>query len=72
MPWALVRELIGPGIYWGMSREHLESAIARARGMGREDAAEHIAIILDLRNQVAFDDPPSAASCPSDACPSDE
>lgn len=67
MVWNLIRELVGPGSYWGMSREHLQSAINRAREMGREDAAGHIAIILEWRNDVIFDDCPSGfVEAPSD------
>lgn len=52
MPWAYIRSLLGPGLHWGRSQEELFAAIDRARAENQHDAAEHLEIILDLRNYV--------------------
>jgi hypothetical protein len=52
MPWAYIRSLLGPGLHWSRSQEELLAAIDRARADGERDAAEHLEIILDLRNYV--------------------
>lgn len=52
MPWAYIHRLLGPGLHWGRTQEELHSAIERARAEGQHDAAEHIEIILGLRNFV--------------------
>lgn len=52
MPWAYIRSLLGPGLHWGRTQEELLAAIDRARADGQHDAAEHIEIILGLRNYV--------------------
>jgi hypothetical protein len=52
MPWAYIRALLGPGLHWGRSQEDLLIAIDRARTDKQHDAAEHLEIILDLRNYV--------------------
>lgn len=52
MPWAYIYKLLGPGLHWGRTQEELLAAIKRARADGKEDAAEHIEIILEMRNFV--------------------
>lgn len=48
--------LLGPGLHWGRSQEELLNAIDRAQKDNMLDAAEHLRIILKLRNQVMMDD----------------
>ena len=52
MPWAYIVRLLGPGLHWGRTQEELLKAIQRAREDGQHEAAEHIEIILGLRNYV--------------------
>lgn len=52
MPWALVRELLGPGLHWGKPSKQLEEAALEAERRGNLDAAGHIRVILRLRNRV--------------------
>jgi len=52
MPWAYIRSLLGPGLLWGKSQEVFLDAIDRAREDGKEDAAQHIEIMLEMRNRV--------------------
>lgn len=52
MPWAYIRKILGPGIHWSRTKEELEIAIKKAEKDGNKDAADHIRIILDLRNLV--------------------
>lgn len=52
MPWAYIHRLLGPGLHWGRSQEELHAAIQRARAEGQDEAAEHLEIILGLRNFV--------------------
>lgn len=52
MPWAYIRQLLGPGLHWGRTQDELNAAIDRARAEGQHDAAEHLEIILDMRNYV--------------------
>ncbi len=52
MPWAYIRQILGPGLHWGRTQDELLAAIDRARADGQHDAAEHIEIILGLRNFV--------------------
>lgn len=52
MPWAYIHRLLGPGLHWGRSQEELHAAIERARADGQQEAAEHLEIILGLRNFV--------------------
>ena len=56
MPWAYIRKLLGPGLHWGKSREELERAIVQAREDKVPDAAEHLEIILELRNEVVCEE----------------
>jgi len=53
--WAYIRGLLGPGAHWSHTPQELRRAIARAEHDNRHDAAEHLRIILDMRNRVAFD-----------------
>lgn len=55
MPWELIRQLLGPGLHWGRSQAELRAAVAEAERLGRADAAEHLRIILRLRNDVRFE-----------------
>lgn len=57
MPWKSVLELIGPGIHWNKPRELFLKAIQEAEARQREDVAEHIRIILRLRDRVKCDTP---------------
>lgn len=52
MPWAYIRRILGPGLHWGRTQDELNAAIDRARADGEHEAAEHIEIILDMRNFV--------------------
>lgn len=52
MPWDYIRRLLGPGLHWGRSQAELMSAIERAKSDGQKDAAEHLKIILKMRNDV--------------------
>lgn len=54
-PWTYIRAILGPGLHWTRSVQELQDAIKRAELDGQTAAAEHLRIILDLRNQVAFD-----------------
>lgn len=56
MPWAYIRQLLGPGLHWSRTQDELLRARARARADGEHDAAEHIQIILELRNFVMCED----------------
>jgi hypothetical protein len=55
MPWAYIRSLLGPGLHWDRTQQQLLDAIARADREGQHDAADHIRIILRLRNRVLMD-----------------
>jgi hypothetical protein len=55
MPWAYIRSLLGPGLHWDRTQPQLLAAIAQADKDGQADAAEHIRIILRLRNRVLMD-----------------
>ena len=55
MPWAYIRSLLGPGLHWDKTQEQLRAAISKADREGQHDAAEHIRIILRLRNRVLMD-----------------
>lgn len=57
MPWAYIRQLLGPGLHWGRTQAELRAAIRQAERDGMPDAAEHIRIILELRNKVMWEDP---------------
>jgi hypothetical protein len=55
MPWGYIRKVLGPGLHWGRSQEQYRAAIARAEADGEYEAAEHIRIILELRNTVMME-----------------
>jgi hypothetical protein len=55
MPWAYIRSLLGPGLHWDKTQQQLLAAIAQADREGQPDAADHIRIILRLRNRVLMD-----------------
>lgn len=52
MPWAYIHQLLGPGLHWGRTQDELNAAIDRARAEGQHEAAEHLEIILEMRNYV--------------------
>jgi hypothetical protein len=54
-PWPYIHALLGPGLHWSKSSASVQAAIDRAERDGQWAAAEHLRIILDLRNRVAFD-----------------
>lgn len=56
MPWAYIYRLLGPGLHWGRSQQELNTAIQRARAEGQHEAAEHLEIILGLRNVVMMEE----------------
>lgn len=56
MPWWYIRQLLGPGLHWGKSQEELRVAISQARKDQMPEAAEHLRIILELRNEVMFEE----------------
>jgi len=55
MPWQLIRELLGPGLHWSKTQKDFQIAIAKARALGREDAAQHLEIMWERRNAVVFE-----------------
>lgn len=52
MPWWYIRHLLGPGLHWGKSKEELQQLIDQAEEEDMPEAAEHLRIILQLRNDV--------------------
>lgn len=54
-PWTYIHAILGPGMHWSRTPNELHDAIRRAELDGQKAAAEHLRIILDLRNKVAFD-----------------
>jgi len=56
MPWWYIRQLLGPGLHWGRSQAELRAAITQAERDRMPEAAEHLRIILRMRNQVMFED----------------
>ena len=54
-PWTYIHAILGPGMHWSRTTKELHDAINRAELDGQKAAAEHLRIILDLRNKVAFD-----------------
>ncbi len=54
-PWTYIRAILGPGLHWTRPAQELQDAIKRAELDGQAAAAEHLRIILDTRNKVAFD-----------------
>lgn len=55
MPWKYIKNLLGPGLHWGKSRQEIKNAIEQAERDDMLNAAEHLRIILDLRDDVNFD-----------------
>ena len=55
MPWGYIRNMLGPGLHWSRTQEQYRAAIARAEADGQHEAAEHIRIILQLRNAVMME-----------------
>ena len=43
-------------MHWGKTAAELRQAIKRAEHDGQTQAAEHLRIILEMRNRVMFDD----------------
>jgi hypothetical protein len=56
MPWAYILQILGPGSHWGRTKDELLAAIRRAESDGKPNAAEHLRIILEMRNCVMADD----------------
>jgi hypothetical protein len=54
-PWPYIHAILGPGMHWSRTPKELHDAIRRAELDGQKAAAEHLRIILELRNKVAFD-----------------
>ena len=54
-PWTYIHAILGPGLHWTRSVQELQEAIKRAELDGQAAAADHLRIILDTRNKVAFD-----------------
>ena len=53
--WTYIYELLGPGLHWGRTRAELLAAIGRAEQDKQHEAAEHLRIILRLRDDVMMD-----------------
>jgi hypothetical protein len=53
--WDVILRLLGPGLHWGKSQTQIQAAIRYAEQLGEADAAEHLRIILRLRNVVAME-----------------
>lgn len=61
--WAYITELLGNGLLWGKSQARFNRAIQKAERDGYHNAAEHIRIMLELRNRVMFEDPEKSPAC---------
>lgn len=57
MPWEYINRLLGPGLHWGRTQQELLAAIDRARADREFAAAEHIELILEMRNRVCVERP---------------
>jgi len=57
MPWKMILDLIGDGLHWNKPRQVFLDGIAEAERLGRQDVADHLRIMLDLRDTVCFDKP---------------
>lgn len=55
MPWGYIYKVLGPGLHWNKSQAQIRAAIAQAEKDGQQDAADHIRIILKLRNEVMME-----------------
>lgn len=50
--WRYINELLGPGVNWDHSQEKFAAAIERAQRDNRQDAAQHLQMLLERRNVV--------------------
>ena len=57
MPWAVILELLGPGLQWDIPQQRILDSIAEARRRNRPDVVAHLEIILKRRNAVVFEAP---------------
>lgn len=55
--WSYIASILGPGLLYDKTAAELQAAIKRADHDGQPDAAEHLRIILGMRNRVMCDDP---------------
>ena len=55
MSWDVILRLLGPGLHWGRTQAEIQAAIRHAEHLGEAGAAEHLRIILGLRNAVAME-----------------
>lgn len=56
MPWWYIQKLLGPGLHWGKSQKVFLDAIKQAEKDNIPHAAQHIRMILKLRNSVMCED----------------
>lgn len=54
-PWPYIASLLGHSQPWMRDAATLRQAIERAEKEGRQDAAEHLRIMLERQRAVAFD-----------------
>ena len=52
MPWYYIKTLLGPGLHWSKTSKEFKQLIARAESEGMFNAAEHLKIMLELRDKV--------------------
>lgn len=57
MPWKMILDLVGGGLHYSKPRQVFLDGIAEAERRGRPDVADHLRIMLDLRDRVMFDVP---------------
>lgn len=55
MSWDVILRLLGPGLHWGRTQAEIQAAIRHAEHLGEARAAEHLRIILKLRNDVMME-----------------
>lgn len=55
MIWAYIYQLLGPGLHWSKPQSLFRRAVQRAEAEGQQDAADHIRIIWELRNEVMME-----------------
>jgi hypothetical protein len=55
-------------LHWGRTQEELLAAIQTARAAGQHTAAEHIEIILDMRNYVMCEEKTPRTERGEDSC----
>ena len=53
----MILELVGGGLHYAKPRQVFLDAIQVAEQREREDVAQHLRIMLDLRDTVMFDQP---------------